>query len=348
MKERIIFYGIGGTEDLTAEEMATEDYSPDLFLYRYNNGKKAENLPELDYYIREIKNLLKNSKMPKTIEQLSNELDIRPRLVQMVIDYLVAHTGEVAALDLNKRFSHYLWADVVLAEEIRKKFTVGSVYINPRKYTKEDIAAVAAYITSMLLMKPSINKLNKMVSKMEKMITICKLASKFQPHVDYSIKLGLLEKKLELLKKRRDQEIMKWEKPGKAKEKEKKKKSVSEPVKKKYYGKIVYLLGSDFSYKGADKEERFNLGDERLLEYDFNKVTKLVVEIDSFNIELTKDKNFHIGDHIKKLKKYFKNINLQIVYRKVKKLRYPTKTLEKRFHKEVMDIINAGGEVKYL
>lgn len=110
-----------------------------------------------------------------------------------------------------------------------------------------------------------------------------------------------------------------------------------------YPSKIVHLIGSSYNYSGPDKDLRINASSNALNQFNFYNVTKLVVEIDTFNEELEEGRS--IVDLIDLYRRcYFENESLEVVFRKIPGLKYKPK-IARRHHNDIVKALERGWQV---
>ena len=198
----IIFSGIN------VEEISPVHYDSTIFTYRYQNGQNADKIGGFQEIRMRLQNLLR--RQPMTSEDLSRKLSIEHSRLQRVLDYLYTHTAEIAALDMMGKHTCYIWADARVAENIRTRFSIGAIEIDQNKYTAEDITSIATYLTNLLVLKPSIQSLEEVIEKTELLLDKATMLKKLQPGPDIENRVELLQEKLQQLKKRKNDEIMRW------------------------------------------------------------------------------------------------------------------------------------------
>jgi|APSaa5957512622_1039677.scaffolds.fasta_scaffold100391_1 hypothetical protein len=126
------------------EEITPENYDSSIYAYRFRNGIRAESISGFADVKSQLEQLL--GEKPLTTEELAHELHFDRHLLQKILDYLFTHTGEVAALDIPQKSTLYIWADIVIAENIREQFALASVGIDTENYSAEDVTAITSYI----------------------------------------------------------------------------------------------------------------------------------------------------------------------------------------------------------
>ena len=337
---------------ISAEEIAPPHYDSKIFSYRYKNGARADDLEEFSYIRAQIEQTLR--KAPSTAESLSAQLNIDLSKTQRILDYLFTHSGEVAAFDMPQRKTFYFWAEAQAIEETRGKLALGELTVDPEHLTPDDITAINSYLTNLLILKPSVLMLDEAIENTRESLDLAKTLLKLQPESDTQLRVLLLERKLEQLISRREQESARWgdtqsdaPSPAISPEPEREvmepKPEEHAPAKPKYPFETAYLLGRLYNYTGPERDKRFNVESKNLAQYDFSGVRKVVIELDTFVHELENAENIsHFVDLYRG--SIFRNPSINIVFRRVSSIKYKPK-VARRLHREVVSILDRGWQI---
>ena len=327
-------------------KVTPEHYDPTIYAYRYRNGVRAESISGFNDVKRRLQHLL--IAKPHTTEQLSRELSFDRQLLQKILDYLFTHTGEVAALDIREQATLYIWADREVAENIRLKLTLGAVGIDTDDYTLEDLTAISSYLTTLLVLNPSIELLDDTIDKCRLMLDAAKLAQAFQPNAELENRITLLKLKHGQLCKRREGEIEKW-----ASDEEKEEPPAIDPdvdtlpetmqSSRLYPYGTLYLLGTGQTYDGPEMLKHISIDDPELTTLSFANLDLLVVELDTFVGDLESG-----GSILGLVETYiggvFPGKGLTVRFRKLPGMKYK-RNIEKLMHEEVLRIRKHGYSV---
>lgn len=335
-------------DSYSLQEIVPDHYDPSIYSYRYRNGVRAESISGFADIKRRLEHMLKER--PRTTEQLARELSFNRHFLQKILDYLFTHTGEVAALDIARQSTLYIWADAEAAEGIRTKFALGSVDIHTDDYAAEDIAAITSYLTNLLVLNPSVEMLDSAIEKCRLLLDAARLSQAFQPSGDIENRIVILKKKHDQLVERREREVERWtredaveeDSPAPAMELDVLPESPKAPTK--YAFDTLYLLGSRYTYNGPDRFKRMCIDAPEFITMDFTDLTSLVVEMDTFVTDLEEGRGI-----LRTIETFIGAVlpgeGMRILFRKIEGMKY-NRTIERLMHKEVLLIRQRGYHVR--
>ena len=335
----LVFDAINIKDDSPAE------YDASIYGYRYKNGIRAESIGGFTDLKNRLESLL--CQKPYTIERLARELAFDRQLLQKVLDYLFTHTGEVAALDLPEQSTLYVWSGADVAEKILDQFTLGSVDIDTDDYTPDDVTKIAAYLTNLLALRPSLDVLDDAIDKCRLLLDAARLAQAFQPNTDLENRIVLLKKKHDQLLECREIEVEKWNREEADDEDPFTDDSVvvdtlpdATTKTKRYPFTILYLLGSAHEYHGPERMKYINVDDPELSTFDFSSLRQVVVEMDSFIEDL--EKGVSILGIVQTLAgSIFPDTGVDFRFRKMSRTKYK-RQVENLLHDEILQIRRHG------
>lgn len=327
-------------------DVTPEQYDPTIYSYRYNNGVRAESIGGFTDIKRRLEHII--SEKPRTTEQLSRELSFDRQLLQKILDYLFTHTGEVAALDIPEQATLYIWADRRVAENIQAKLALGGVGVDTDDYTLDDITAISSYLTTLLVLNPSIDMLDDAIDNCRLMLDAAKLSQAFQPNVELENRIALLKRKYDVLCERREGEMERWAADEEEEE-------VTSPdldmdalpetmgTSKLYPYGTLYLLGTGETYNGPEMLKHISIDDPELTTLSFANLDLLVVELDTFIGDLESG-----GSVLGLVETYigpvFPGKGLTVRFRKLPGTKYK-RNVEKLMHEEILRIRKRGYSV---
>jgi hypothetical protein len=324
-------------------EVTPGHYDPTIYAYRYRNGVRAESIGGFADIKRRLQHLL--IEKPRTTEQLSRELSFDRHLLQKILDYLFTHTGEIAALDIPEQATLYIWADREVAENIRVKLTLGAIGVDTDDYTLEDITAISSYLTTLLVMNPSVELLDDAIDKCRLMLDAAKLTQAFQPNAELENRITLLKKKYDQLCERREQEIERWatdEETEAIGDIETKVDVLPEMMEesKLYPYETLYLLGTGQEYSGPQMLKHISIDDPELTTLSFANLNQLIVELDTF-VEDLENGGSVLGLVETYIGSVFPDEGLTVRFRRIAGKRHK-RNVEKLMHEEVLRIRRRG------
>ncbi|MFP4483320.1 MAG: hypothetical protein ACLFO1_00550 [Spirochaetaceae bacterium] len=194
------------------EDIVPPEYDQEAFYYRYKNGAGAENPADFADMRRALEPLLREG--PRTANELARALGAKPSRLIQVLDYLFAHTGEVAALEVPNRDTYYIWADAQVAQQMRTRFAVGSVHFESESISPEDLPVLTSYLTNLLVLRPSVETLDKTIDKTQRLLDAYRIKQAIEGTKDDEGRIALLREKLEQLRERRRVEWERWSTEG--------------------------------------------------------------------------------------------------------------------------------------
>jgi len=327
-------------------DVAPVHYDPTIYAYRYNNGVRAESIGGFTDIKRRLQHIL--SEKPRTTEQLSRELSFDRQLLQKILDYLFTHTGDVAALDIPEQATLYIWADREVAENIRAKLTLGAIGVYTDDYSLDDLTAISSYLTTLLVLSPSIDILDAAIDKCRLLLDAARLTQAFQPNADLENRITLLKRKYNELCERREGEMERW-----APEEEAEEAAAPGPDvdalpdtmggSKLYPYGTLYLLGSGQNYEGPEMLKHISIDDPELTTLSFANLDLLVVELDTFVGDLMSG-----GSILGLVETYvgpvFPGKGLTVKFRRLAGMKYK-RDIEKLMHEEILRIRKHGYSV---
>ncbi len=321
-------------------------YDPAIYAYRYRNGVRAESIGGFTDIKRKLQHLL--TAKPRTTEQLSRTLTFDRQLLQKILDYLFTHTGEVAALDIPEQDTLYIWEDSEVAENIRVKLTLGAIGVDTNDYTLDDLTAVASYLTILLVLNPSIELLDKTISKCRLILDATQLAQAFRPNTDLENRITLLKKKYDQLCEKREGEIDE----GASEEKDEEPFTVELDIDalpetlhapKLYPYGTLYLLGTGQTYSGPEMLKHLSIDDPELTTLSFANLDLLVVELDTFIEDLQSGRSI-LGLVETYIGSIFPGKGLTVRFRKLPGMKFK-RNVENLMHEEILRIRKHGYSV---
>lgn len=339
-------------------------YDRQTFYYRYRNGANAQRLREFAETKARLEPLLKKS--PRTMVELAQTLEIVPPLLLQILDYLFTHTAEIAALEIPARDTFYIWADAEIAEQIRSDFALGAIGFDSESIQPEDVPELAAYITNLLVLRPAVETLDATIAKTQRLCDAWRIKHSMAPTFETERNIAILEEKMRQLREHRDAEVARWGPPSSTKPPEQPggrsggsdgartgagsasgtgngPSTSAESGPPKYLFRTLYILGSRYNYTGPEGEKRMCWRDASLRTMDFAKVTKAVIEIDTFFEDVAEGQS--IGNLVEsQVKPVLKSSKLEIVFRRVPGISYPRK-IGKRLHQETVALLERGYRV---
>ncbi len=357
------------------EDIVPPEYDQETFYYRYRNGAGAENLADFTDMRRALEPLLREG--PRTANELARALNAKPSRLIQVLDYLFAHTGEVAALEVPGRDTYYIWADAQVAQQMRTHFAVGSVRFESESISPEDLPVLTSYLTNLLVLRPSVETLDKTIDKTQRLLDAYRIKQAIEGTKDDEGRIALLREKLQQLRERRRVEWERWstEDPGGAAEGSgaaapgdaaatgsaaaadgaagsesapgatagRRRRGAAAKESGVYPFKSLYLLGTNYNYSGPEKEKRFCWRDPELRRRSFPNLSRIVVELDTFFDDVAN--GMSVQDKIEELRRgLFPDHRLNIVFRRVPGISYPKK-IAKRLHDQTVALIERGYKV---
>ena len=358
------------------EDIVPPEYDQETFYYRYKNGAGAENLADFADMRRALEPLLREG--PRTANELARALGAKPSRLIQVLDYLFAHTGEVAALEVPDRATYYIWADAQVAQQMRTHFAVGSVRFESESISPEDLPVLTSYLTNLLVLRPSVETLDKTIDKTQRLLDAYRIKQAIEGTTDDEGRIALLREKLQQLRERRRVEWERWstEDPGGAVDgsgagalgdgadaagaaapadgavgtesapearESRRRRGGAAKESGVYPFKSLYLLGTNYNYSGPEKEKRFCWRDSALRRRSFPNLSRIIVELDTFFDDVAN--GMSVQEKIEELRRgLFPDHKLEIVYRRVPGISYPKK-IAKRLHDQTVALIERGYKV---
>lgn len=346
---RIVF------DSFSIAEIVPPQHDQETFYYRYQNGAGAERLPDFQELRKALSPLLKEG--PRTADELAKAVTAKPSTLIRVLDYLFAHSGEVATLEVPGKDSYYIWADAQVAEQVRTQFALGSVHFESETISREDLPILTSYLTNLLVLRPSVETLDKTIDKTQRLLDAYRMKRAIQGGQEDDARIALLREKLDQLRRRREIELERWSHDASTHPEPSAVESGSgaEPAsgpgagssdtgaRELYPFPTLYLLGSNYNYTGPEKEKRLSWRDPAIRRLEFPRLRKIVVEMDTFFDDVAHGVSVH--DKVEEIRKaLFPEHKLEIVYRRVSGISYSRK-VEKRLHEETVRLIERGYKV---
>jgi len=329
-----------------SEDTKAGEHDPNIFLYRYQNGVRAESISGFSDVKRRLEHIL--SEKAHMTEELTRILSFDRQLLQKILDYLFTHTGEVAALDIPQQPTLYVWADVLVDEDIREKQVLGSVGVDTEDYTVEDLTAVASYLTNLLVLSPPAEMLDDAIGKCELILDAAKLTQAFQPTAELEDRINLLKKKLERLYEQRVLLEEEYADEETGSEPEAAERSIDTLPEMTTSGKLypystLYLMGSEQEYTGPDMLKHISVDDPELTTMSFANLSTVIVELDTFVNDLQAGCSV-IGLVETYIGSLFPKEGLTVTFKKLPGVKYK-RNVENLMHEEVLLIRKRGYRV---
>ena len=331
-----------------AEDVAPENYAPNVYTYRYRNGFRAELIGGFNDVKTRLEPLLAGN--PHTIEQLARKLSFDRQLLQKILDFLFTHTGDIAALEILEQPTLYIWADRQVTPATRDKITLGAVEVDTDDYTAENLTAIASYLTILAVLNPPIELIDDAIEKCLVILDAAKLSQAFIPNAEIEHRVALLQRKHELLWELRSREAEKWAAEEEVEEEveegdEPFGQSIDElpdtaPAGKLYPYGTLYLLGSGQSYTGPELKKTRCIDDPELTTLSFANLSLLVIELDTFLEDLQAGRSI-LGVVETYLGTLFPSSGLTVRFRKIPGAKYK-RNVERLMHEEILNIRKRG------
>ena len=345
-------------------DIVPPSYDPQTFFVRYTNGANANNVRGYHQAKDIIEPLLKSA--PRTLDELLSHVRVSRPDLSRILDYLFTCTAEIAALEVPGRDTFYIWADAEIAEQMRSQFALGAVSFDSAHLLPEDVPQLTAYITNLLVLRPAIEVLDATIEKTQKLYDAFRIKQSMAPDDRTDRNIMMLAEKLRQLRERREAEVSRWTRSTSGGQADSLAADATEPTGHRhdyaapqagetggasggtetlseYPWDTVYVLGSGYNYQGPEREKRICWRDREMRSYDFARVTRVVVEMDTFADDLAEGHT--IVDLVESyVRPQMHGSRVEFVFRRVPGITY-TKKIGKRLHKQTLDLLERGFKV---